>query len=355
MESKDSENPRLNKRKNVENLTDKTTNKARETQTHVKSNKLKVFYTNADSLFNKFDELKARLSCEQYDVICITEVKPKNSRYLINISEIQLEGYNIFNNVNPTGRGVIIYVNNLLKATIIDDIDLVCNDTVFVSLTINATEELILGCVYRSPNSNQDHNDKLNQVIVSVSRKNKKVLLVGDFNLPYINWNTWTTNSASNSKESVFIETVRDSFLQQCVSKSTRYRSNEKSNVLDLILVDNEEYIESLEHQSPLGKSDHEALTFDYLCSIQKIQYYKTKYYYRKADFTSMNEEFSNIDWNSLLESDNMNTVWKSFTDKVNVIVEKYVPIKKVSVNTNKKFLLSKEQREVIRKTSTME
>ena len=28
--------------------------------------------------------------------------------------------------------------------------------------------------------------------------------------------------------------------------------------------------LSTLEHQSPLGKSDHEVLTFDYLCSIQK-------------------------------------------------------------------------------------
>lgn len=36
--------------------------------------KLKVFYTNADSLLNKFDELNMRLSCDQYDIVCITEV-----------------------------------------------------------------------------------------------------------------------------------------------------------------------------------------------------------------------------------------------------------------------------------------
>ena len=36
--------------------------------------KLKVFYTNADSLFNKFDELNMPLSCDQYDIVCITEV-----------------------------------------------------------------------------------------------------------------------------------------------------------------------------------------------------------------------------------------------------------------------------------------
>ena len=49
-----------------------------------------------------------------------------------------------------------------------------------------------------------------------------------------------------------------------------------------------------------------------------------------------------------------MDTIQKSFTDKVNVIVAKYVPIKKVSVNTNYRFRLSKEQKEVIRKKWTM-
>ena len=173
------------------------------------------------------------------------------------------------------------------------------------------------------------------------------MLLIGDFNLPYINWKTWTTSSNDiNNKENKFIESVRDSYLYQCVSQPTRYRTNEKSNILDLILVDNKEYIENIEHQCPLGKSNHDVLVFDYVYSVRKIIYTKTKYYNRKADFTSMKAELANVDWCSVLDSDNMDAIWHVFTDTVNKIVDTHVPIKKVKVNINKQFPLSKEQRE---------
>ena len=60
------------------------------------------------------------------------------------------------------------------RSSRIDDVDLVYSGTVFVSLTINDTEEVTLGCVYRSPNINQEHNNKLNQVIMTQSKTIRK-------------------------------------------------------------------------------------------------------------------------------------------------------------------------------------
>ena len=58
--------------------------------------KLKVFnclYTNADSLPNKLDELKARIQyCEgSMDIIGITEINPKNCRYYPGKAELQID------------------------------------------------------------------------------------------------------------------------------------------------------------------------------------------------------------------------------------------------------------------------
>ena len=99
-----------------------------------------------------------------------------------------------------------------------------------------------------------------------------------------INWNTGSVNTKDkNSKEIQFIETIRDSYLDQIIRQPTRYRCNEKSNVLDLVFTENEQWIENLEYESPLGKSDHGVLKFDYICEITKPHYLKTKYYYKKA------------------------------------------------------------------------
>ena len=50
-------------------------------------------YTNADSLMNKFIEFKERVKMNNCLVIGITEVKPKNQRFINNLAELALENY----------------------------------------------------------------------------------------------------------------------------------------------------------------------------------------------------------------------------------------------------------------------
>ena len=42
-----------------------------------------------------------------------------------------------------------------------------------------------------------------------------------------------------------------------------------------------------------------------------------------------MKAELINVDWCTALDSDNNDTIWYAFTDIVNKVVDKYVPIKK--------------------------
>ena len=69
-------------------------------------------FTNADSLMNKFIEFKERVKMNNCLVIAITEVKPKNQRFIINLAELALENYDLFqiNVTEATGRGVILYI-----------------------------------------------------------------------------------------------------------------------------------------------------------------------------------------------------------------------------------------------------
>ena len=79
---------------------------------------LKVFYTNADNLMNKLDELKVRTYDTNYDIIIITEVYPKfgDSRDIQNV-ELQIKGYNLYcSRVEKNSRGVIIYVKEVIRS-----------------------------------------------------------------------------------------------------------------------------------------------------------------------------------------------------------------------------------------------
>ena len=63
---------------------ERSSNQKHTVNTNYTHKQLKCFYTNADSLINKFTELKARVESHKCMVIAITEVKPKNQTFLLN-------------------------------------------------------------------------------------------------------------------------------------------------------------------------------------------------------------------------------------------------------------------------------
>ena len=83
---------------------------------------LKVLYTNTDnSLASKLDEVKVTLSTEEYDMICITEIKPKSGN-IPDADLLKLNGYDLYVNEaykDPATRGVAIYVKQNINSTII--------------------------------------------------------------------------------------------------------------------------------------------------------------------------------------------------------------------------------------------
>ena len=83
--------------------------------------KRSCYYTNADSILNKRNELLFNISNSNPDIVCITEILPKNSLLPIHESDIQLEGYGCHSNINTESchRGVLIYTKkNPTKPTL---------------------------------------------------------------------------------------------------------------------------------------------------------------------------------------------------------------------------------------------
>ena len=68
------------------------------------------------------------------------------------------------------------------------------------------------------------------------SLPSEHVVLVGDFNFPSIDWKNFTTRTSESSKETHFIETLRDNFLIQHLEYPTRARKESNPSLLDLII-----------------------------------------------------------------------------------------------------------------------
>ena len=82
-----------NKRRNGDVSTRHSSIKGKRKINKTGKNKLVVLYTNADTLSNKMNLLLQQIDKNKPHIICITEVKPKNYRYSLQTSEINIEGY----------------------------------------------------------------------------------------------------------------------------------------------------------------------------------------------------------------------------------------------------------------------
>ncbi len=65
----------------------------------------------------------------------------------------------------------------------------------WISVKLTGNDRLLIGCVYKSPNSDGDNIAALNtlfQDIVKTNGQFSHILIMGDFNYPNIDWNSWT-------------------------------------------------------------------------------------------------------------------------------------------------------------------
>ena len=93
-------------------------------------------------------------------IIALTEIKHKN-KWNIDISELQIEGYTIYsNNLQDNGHGIVNYVRH----------DIICqqiyldnsfNEYLLLQLQLENKSKVLIGTIYRSPNSRSDNDSKL--------------------------------------------------------------------------------------------------------------------------------------------------------------------------------------------------
>ena len=171
-------------------------------------------------------------------------------------------------------------------------------------IRLDGNDKLLIGCVYRSPSSTNANNSQLQELILKAYRRNPShLLIVGDFNYPEINWVSWTSSIVSQHSSKDLIDTLQDNFLFQLVDKPTRYREGQKPSLLDLIITNEENFINDIEYCSPLGKSDHLVLQFDMICCIEYIEgETQGRYIYNKGDYKKLIEDLSKIDWKREIE-----------------------------------------------------
>ncbi len=175
-------------------------------------------------------------------------------------------------------------------------------------------------CTCRSDSGSEENNynllSQIKKLLSSNDCNTDKLIIVGDFNLSSIDWESWMTKLDSTTDLNFnFIELLRDYYLVQHVSRPTRGHCNNNLNVPDLIITNNITEISNLDFLSPLGKSDHCVLQLSIIYDINFNPAAKPKSSYDKADYTDINNLLADIDWHHVIGAHiNLYEQWANFT-----------------------------------------
>lgn len=289
---------------------------------------LSVLHSNIRSLSANHDRLVSML-CElnfPFDLIGLTETKIKKDFDVIN--NIQIPNYEFIS--LPTlsnAGGVGIYINNKLNYCVRDDLNSVDSEaeSLWIEIDNHKNKNVICGVIYRHPSSNLDaFIDKFLSVVDKASKENKYCILMGDFNINLLNYE-------SNNNTNEFINGLNSLFFQPHIIQPTRI-TDHSSTLIDNI------FLNSAEHFTVSGNILYDIT--DHLPNfliINKFSNLPKQFKFSKRDYSCFNEsnllaDVQTLSWEEVFSNcSDVSDMFQSLYSNISRIVDKHVPLKHLS------------------------
>ena len=292
---------------------------------------IKVLFGNAQSLKPKLDTIIATTKSINYDILAFNEtwfdMKDKHLD-----AEISIQGYRHFFVDKPTptkkGGGSILYVKEKLLP--------VCKKTVattkyeILQVNIKPAPNVIIKIVliYRNTIINANEDTEFYAELENITNTSNECVIMGDFNLPGINWQT-VTALAPGSRLTQFIH---DNSLKQHVSQPTR-----QLNILDLVITTEDDLVGDLEVLDKL--SDHNAIIFNIKAEAPGRQSSRYSYNFRRANFQALINEIDNIGFEELFNGKNAEECFSILKRKILESSTRNIPQKKSKLTLRHGYL----------------
>ena len=272
-------------------------------------------------MVNKVNFLLNLVSGSNVGLCCVCETWLHSN---ISSSVVSLPGYNFFRNDSPTNKrihGVGLYVRDDIKVghTYSDH-----PNTVGVFLPDFGITVLV---VYRPPSYSLFENLSLISYLYSFCI-DRELILVGDFNLPAIDWSSEVpfTNSVVEGK---FLDLFTSLGLFQWVTRSTFLRSD---NILDLVFTSESDRISDLSLFDPFPGCDHFPIKFDYLFCSSANSVTNTSsvsvFNFFKGNYNNINSHLNDIDWDVKFSGLCIEDAYTRFISILNDTFSKFIPFK---------------------------
>ena len=293
---------------------------------------LKVSYTNADGILSKRLECLDYLKRERPDIMCIVETKLTPN---IELSWFDNGQYNIWreDRISKKGGGLLVLTRRDLE---VKEVNLSSAGEEVISLIIaDGKKDINIITAYVPPKTSAWENEQyLTMKTNTLERmkeeivKKDKVVLMGDFNCKGVVWENYEVTDGNEWGEEM-LNMMMDNLMTQWVKETTRCRGEDDPARLDLVFTRGLYLRKDIEHECPLGKSDHNILEFELDLNIDSTQTNKDdegRLNYNKANYHNLREFFRGIDWSEMYYETDTQLKYDKFMKVYNDAVHKFVP-----------------------------
>ena len=293
---------------------------------------------------NKIDDLHMLIQQTAPDVIFITETWLSNSH---DNCILALHNFTVFrkdrNHGNDAHGGVLLAIKTTLNPVLVAVETNI--EVLFADIKLNYLK--IRLCVnYRPPSTCVNDSIAIFDLIRRYADISDRVCLVGDFNLPSINWNNCTSHDYTSNYFLSFVDQLN---FHQMVDEPTR-----NTSILDLVLCSDADCVADLKVHETFSHSDHCYITFN-LQFIKNIEPDIEYFNYKEADWDLMRGHLALISWEGIfVECENdVEVVYEKFKNTLENLVSLCVPKRVVCrnnrnspwFNDNLKRMTRKKQR----------
>lgn len=154
---------------------------------------MKFCLWNCRSLANKLKPFKSFVYSHSLDVIALTETWLSDR---ITDREILLSNYTLYRSDRLSrGGGAMICVSSTIPSRLIQS----HSSVDMVSIELLSSPNIIISCVYIPPNCPKHYLTVVLDSMEDIFLLNKKLIVVGDFNAPDIEWSTLSASSPSST------------------------------------------------------------------------------------------------------------------------------------------------------------
>ena len=286
---------------------------------------LKILYTNCDQFPNKHDDSLLFISGNEPDIILLNEVIPKAQVMPLCPSLIAIPNYAVFSNFDPSTpnldsagkRGIIIFVSDKLHASDVTILPVTPDcEHLWIRLKLCGSDSLLIGCIYQSPSSDTKLSTEcLCDILQKVTTSDSHLLICGDFNYSNIKWSSDSVSSTSCSTSQLFLDTFQDLFYFNTFMNPPDIAV---IRLLDLVVTNEENMIDTIHFYPGLANSDHVCLMFNLSCytpvSDDTMQ---LRYNLCCADFEKLHCLLDAREWNGELANLATMVLFLQYSDKL--------------------------------------